>query len=303
MPQHLDIFLRYLADADAPRCPSTGFHGMLEEVFRRRVLAGSEGRGNAAALYAVARAMGEEEDLWVAIARFDAQAFAVDRMEAAGFLHREGSRLGFRHQTLFDFVRARAFVAAGESVAGYALARQETIFARPTVWSALSYLRTADRGAYEREVQQIWDAEGVRPHLRSLLRDLMGRHPDPGDREAHRLMPLLSGSSTAARTLRAMVGSRGWFRRLVPRLPAPDGGRRGGQAGPRRSILRFMVNEDTPTVLCPIGALLDGRQPVTAWSVHVLDDLRAWTPAALRLGHGGRALAWTASPSSTWPGR
>lgn len=81
IPQHLDIFLRYLADP-ASRTPYTSYHGMLEEVFRRRVLDGHEGAENAAALYAVARAMGEEEDLWVPVARFDAQAAAVVRMEA-----------------------------------------------------------------------------------------------------------------------------------------------------------------------------------------------------------------------------
>ena len=281
VPQHLDIFLRYLADSNS-QVPFTSYHGMLEEVFRRRVvLAGPEGGENVAALYAVARAMGEEEDLWVPAARFDAQAAAVDRMEAAGFLHREGSRLGFRHQTLFDFVRARAFVAAGESVAAYALARQETIFARPTVWSALSYLRIADRAAYEREVQQVWEAQGVRPHLRSLLRDLMGRHMDPSDREAHRLMPLLTSPSTTARTLRAMIGSKGWFHRLLPRMPdlMADAGETGWVAA---TILRFMVNEEAPTVIglmqrCWKDA---GRHRQVT---HVLDDLRDWTPEALDL--------------------
>ena len=280
VPQHLDIFLQYLADMDVS-VPITGYHGMLEEVFRRRVLAGPEGGENAAALYAVTRAMGEEEDLWVPSARFDAQAASVDRMEAAGFLRREGSRLGFRHQTLFDFVRARAFVATGESVAAYALARQGTIFVRPTVWSALSYLRTADRPAYEREVQQVWDAEDVRPHLRSLLRDLMGRQPDPSDREARRLMPLLASPSTAARTLRAMIGSRGWFRRLLPRMPdlLADAGETGWAAA---TLLRVMVNEEAPTVIGLMQRCWKNaghHRQVT----HVLDDLRDWTPEALDL--------------------
>ncbi len=278
VPQHLDIFLRYLADVGS-QVPFTSYHGMLEEVFRRRVLLGAEGGENAAALYAVARAMGEEEDLWIPAARLDAQAAAVDRMEAAGFLNRQGLRLGFWHQTLFDFIRARAFVAAGESVAGYALARQGTIFARPTVWSALSYLRTADRPVYEREVQQIWNAKGVRPHLRSLLSDLMGRQPDPGDQEARRLLPLLASPSTKARTLRAMIGSKGWFHRLLPRMPAlmADAGEAGWAAA---ILLRFMVNEETATVLGLMQRCWSEAKYHRQAS-HVLDDLRNWTPTAL----------------------
>ncbi len=280
VPQHLEIFLRYFADVDTS-VPMTSYHGMLEEVFRRRVLAGPEGTEDAAALYAVARAMGEEEDLWVPAAKFDAQAAAVDRMEAAGFLHREGSRLGFRHQTLFDFVRARAFVATGESVAGYALARQGTIFTRPTVWSALSYLRASDRTAYEREVQKVWSAEGVRPHLRSLLRNLMGRQQDPSDQEVRRLLPLLADPSEAARTLRAMIGSKGWFRRLLPRMPGliADPGDTGWAAA---TLLRFMVNEEASTVISLMQRcwMDPGRHRQV---MHVLDDLKDWTAAALNV--------------------
>ena len=174
VPQHLGIFLRYLADTDT-REAFTNYHEMLDEVFHNRVLAGPAGDRNAAALFAVARAMGDNEDLWVPVARFDAHSAAIERMVAADFLQREGLRIGFRHQTLFDFVRARAFVAAGESVADYALARQGTIFARPTIWSALTYLRAADRPAYEREMKRLWDAPDLRPHLQNLLCDLMGQ--------------------------------------------------------------------------------------------------------------------------------
>ena len=280
VPQHLDIFLRYLAGVDAPT-GYAGYHSMLEEVFRRRVLAGPEGRDNAGALHAVARTMGDEEDLWVPAARFDAQASAIDRMEAAGFLHREGSRLGFQHQTVFDFVRARAFVAEGESVAGYALARQDTIFARPTVWSALSYLRAADRPTYEREVQRIWHAEGMRPHLRTLLRDLMGRQPDPSDNEAHRLLPLVATPTTAARTLRAMLGSKGWFQRLLPRMPdlmtGPD-----DVVWASATLLRSLVNEEPATILGLVQ-----RHWISAdrhrHAEHVLDEVTDWTGAALEL--------------------
>lgn len=280
VPQHLDIFLRHLAGT-GDRVPYTSYHEMLEEVFRRRVLAGPDGQENAATLYGVARAMAEEEDLWVPAARFDVQAAAIDRMEATGFLHREGSRLGFRHQTLFDFVRARAFVATSESVAGYALARQGTIFARPTVWSALSYLRAADRAAYERDVRRIWDAEGVRPHLRTLLRDLMGRQPDPGDDEARRLLPLLLSPSTGARTLRAMVGSKGWFLRLLPRMPGlmAEAGEVGWAAA---DLLRLVVNEETSTVLGLVQRHWMGVDRHRL-AYHVLDGVTDWTEAALDL--------------------
>lgn len=216
-PQHLDLFLSHLAE-DGEGAAYRSYHDMLEEVFQKRILQGATGREDGDALHSVARAMVEEEDLWVASARFDGHVDAIRRLEASGFLIRDGRRIGFRHQTLFDFVRARAFVADGESVADYALARQGTIFARPTVWSALSYLRISDPASYERQLRRLWAAEGLRPHMRWLLRDFVGQQVQPSNEEARLLLPALAGEE-AARTLRSMSGSTGWFDRLLPRMP------------------------------------------------------------------------------------
>ncbi len=216
-PQHLDIFLSHLAD-EGERGAYRSYHDMLEEVLRKRILQRATGHEDSDALHSVARAMVEDEDLWVASARFDANADSIRRLEASGFLIRDGRRVGFRHQTLFDFVRGRAFAVDGESVAEYALTRQGTIFARPTVWSALSYLRASDPTSYERQLRRLWEAEELRLHMRWLLRDFIGQQVRPSNEEARLLLPALAGEE-AARTFRSMSGGACWFDRLLPRLP------------------------------------------------------------------------------------
>ncbi len=275
-PQHLDLFLRYLADAGAAY-PS--YHDMLEEVFRRRILSGASGQRDGDALHAVARAMVEEEDLWVPSARFDAYSDAVGRLEAAGFLVRSGRRLGFRHQTLFDFVRARAFVADGESVVDYALARQSTIFARPTVWSALTYLRASDPSGYERQLVQLWTAPDLRLHLRWLLRDFVGKQAHPTDGEARLLLSVVTDPKEGARALRATIGSTGWFDRLLPgitdlmRAPDPLGWTCG-------AVLRSVVNVRRDIVL-PLVAKHWTVSELRGRASLVLDGLTVWTDAAV----------------------
>jgi hypothetical protein len=123
LPQRLELFLRHLAEPGAPP-PYAGYRDMMEAVLRKRVIGAPSGHAVAEALHEVARAMVVDEELWVPAARFDARANEIDLLEAAGLLVREAGhrRIGFRHQTLFDFVRARAFVAEHASVADSALA-------------------------------------------------------------------------------------------------------------------------------------------------------------------------------------
>lgn len=274
-PQHLDLFLSHLA-GDGEGAAYRSYHDMLEEVFQKRILRGATGREDGDALHSVARAMVEEEDLWVASARFDGHVDAIRRLEASGFLIRDGRKIGFRHQTLFDFVRARAFVADGESVVDYALARQETIFARPTVWSALSYLRASDPVSYERQLRRLWAAEGLRPHMRWLLRDFVGQQVQPSNEEARLLLPALAGEE-AVRTLRSMSGSAGWFDRLQPRMP-------GLMASPDplgwacAAFLRSVIRSRGEAVLALVAAhwMADPNQRRTYL---VLDGMTEWTEA------------------------
>ncbi|QTI80170.1 ATP-binding protein [Roseomonas marmotae] len=277
-PQHLDLFLTYLADAGTAYA---SYHDMLEEVFRRRILSGDSGQNDGAALHAVARAMIEEEDLWVPSARFDTHRDAIQRLQGAGFLVQDGRRIGFRHQTIFDFVRARAFVADGESVADYALARQGTIFARPTIWSAFTYLRASDPSGYERELVRLWNAQDLRPHLRWLLRDFIGKQAVPTDGEARLLLPVLADPEEGARALRSTIGSLGWFDRLLPR--AVDLMRAPEPLGWAYSVLlRSVVNARYDLVL-PLVTEHWTAPEFQSRAYLVLDGLNTWTDVAADL--------------------
>ena len=85
----------------------------------------------------IAKTMGEEEELCLGSARFDrAWQEGLVRLEAAGILIYSGDRfsLTFRHQTLFEFLRSRAFLRDHTSVADYVIReKQESLFVRPTL--------------------------------------------------------------------------------------------------------------------------------------------------------------------------
>jgi hypothetical protein len=217
-PQHLNVFLKHLVGREGSLAYAR-YQDMLEEVFQRRVL-DTHGDDAARAAYEVAKQMAEDEDLWVPVARFDAIRPQIKALLAEEILIEEegGRRLGFRHQTFFDFVRARAFVVGGASIAEHALARQDALFVRPVVYSTLSYLRGADAALYRREFTRLWLAPRLRNHLRFLLLEFLAQQQDPTDQEAGWLLPFLDNEGLRSRILRAMTQSQGWFHRIRPRL-------------------------------------------------------------------------------------
>lgn len=220
-PQHLALFLEH-ADATEGAPVFDTYHGLLERVVER--LAKARGESAVEAAGTIAIAMAEEEELELAAARFEARFRAeLEVLEADGFLVRSGNglRIAFRHQTVFDFLRARAFLRTGQSLADYVLEKkQESLFVRPVLWSALTYIRAADPATYRREFGRLWARQGLRPHLRDLLIAFLGQADRPTGEEAGRLLPLLDDPAGRARALQAVAGNAGWFARLQGRLPA-----------------------------------------------------------------------------------
>lgn len=216
-PQHLALFVEHLAALGDPAFAS--YHAMLDAVVERLIQ--RHGPRVVEAAEQVAIAMAEDEELSLGKARFASSHGAeLAILEREGVLRVTGPKIAFRHQTMFDFLRSRAFLRNGTSLAAFVIAeKQESLFVRPTLWSALTYLRANDRAAYKREFRQLWGHAGLRPHLRELLAAFLGQVGDPDDEEARWLLPRLDDDALRRRTLNAMAGRVGWFARMTPRLP------------------------------------------------------------------------------------
>jgi hypothetical protein len=66
----------------------------------------------------------------------------------------------------------------------------------------------------------LWEEPKLRRHVRFLLISFLGQVGEPDTREAQWLLPTLDDAVLRGKTLGAMVGNPGWFRRLQSRLPA-----------------------------------------------------------------------------------
>ena len=279
-PQHLNFFIQHLSRDGTPALRS--YHAMMESVLHTRI-SRPFGESAARALETIAAAMSEEENLWLPVSRFEGNYGAeIDRLVAADLLtySTNRARVGFRHQTIFDFVRARAFASGVASLAQYVLERQDSLFVRPILWSTLQYLREADRGAYRREVQILWENSGLRQHIRFLIIAFLGRIPDPDSIEISLIRPALSDLEVRPQVVKCIQGNPAWFGQIVGDLPSMMLGD-DLAAYNAAWLLRPALNFDPGNALsllerCWIPDSLRDRM-----TIHTLGDLKQWGERAI----------------------
>ncbi|MCB1960595.1 MAG: DUF4062 domain-containing protein [Rhodocyclaceae bacterium] len=223
-PHALTVYLELLDGTAEPDLES-GFQGMLEVQWRRKVLESPDGPAQATLLRAVAESMAAREVLWLPAAQFEAQFQLIQALQTTGLLigTESGGRIGFRHQTLYEFVRAKTFLAEIGSLTANVLARQASLRVRPLLWHALFHLRRVDPDHYQNELHLLWVAE-LRPHLRMLLIEFIGMQRLPLLGERTLAIENFDDEWFRRRFLNVAVGSLGWFDALrsthLPQLMA-----------------------------------------------------------------------------------
>jgi nucleoside phosphorylase len=210
-PQALKIYLS-LAKANDDQ-PFSKYQSMLEQLWRQKITTAPDAEALASLASDLAGIMAEEETLWLAASRFDTRAPALERLESVGLIVRSdnGKSIAFSHQTVFDYVLARSFVRAAGRLSFYVLERQNSLFVRAKLWSALRYLRDAEVASYEREFLEIWRHHGLRHHLRLLLIEFLGGLHKPVAFEQICLEEVMQSAELRIAGLKSIVGSPGWF--------------------------------------------------------------------------------------------
>ncbi len=214
LPQRLKLFLAHRQTL--PRRYYDSYQRMLEDIWQQRVVGGPGSPRRAAAARSLARRVSGSEELWVPRASLEGYEQELRELEAVELVSsaQEGTRVGFCHQTVFDFVRARAFVTEGTPLWRFVLERQDALFVRPILWSTLTHLRAAANERYLDELSRLWERPDLRRHVRWLLLDLLGQVRQPADEEATWLFEALDAPTLAPRALAAIDGHAAWFERL-----------------------------------------------------------------------------------------
>lgn len=211
IPQALKTFIALVSSGRTE--PFSTYQAMLEQLWQDRVASADDSERLIALASDLAGKMAEEEALWLAASRFDDHLNSLKRLEALGLIVRSENNLSiaFIHQTVFDYVLARTFVRNAGLLSTYVLERQDSLFVRAKVWSALNYLREAEVKSYERELLEIWKTKDLRRHLRILLIEFLGQVGQPREFEKTLMAEVLNSPEIRMFGLKAIGSSSGWF--------------------------------------------------------------------------------------------
>ncbi|MEO8917353.1 MAG: hypothetical protein ABI488_08000 [Polyangiaceae bacterium] len=280
IPQWLKLFMKQ-SWAGEVSLPLTA-QALLETMWTQQVSQPTAfAAENDRAASELAKAISQREELWLARGGLAHLEPALQRLLSAGVLttDRSGLRVSFAHQSSYEFARARAFVRE-ESLTAYVLTQQGSLFVRPTMWTALQYLRSADPPRFRVEINALW-AAALRPHVRLLLVEFIAQVPDPDDFEFAFLVPVFEQPRWAAAAFNATVHSEGWLRRL--RRGPLQAAMLSTRAETTYGALVASLKHDRDGTLELIANLWGGRTEWAGLVIAVMRQLNNWTPIALDL--------------------
>jgi hypothetical protein len=150
----------------------------------------------------VVRAPCELVDEWEA----DAEA-----MSSSSVLVRDGRSYAFFHETFFDYVFARRFIARGRSLREL-LAGDQLLFRRAQVRQVLTHERESHSAHFSSDLAYLIEDDAVRFHIKDLVLAWLGGIDAPTDGEWGLVCPLLNGSDEAlSERAWRLLCSPGWF--------------------------------------------------------------------------------------------
>ena len=209
-PHALDTFLSLLGNATEPEALRS-FHGLQETQWETQVLCDASGK-RGATLHHLANLMADREVLGIPLAQVEDHHAEIKALTAAGLLRVDPGpgRVEFRHQTLYEFVRARSFLEESGSLTETVRAQQANLRIRPQLWHALGYFREVSPEEYGAEIRRLWDAD-LRPHLKMQLIEFLGLQTAPILAERQLVEQTMEDRWFLPRFIGAAVGSPGWF--------------------------------------------------------------------------------------------
>ncbi|MDR0332387.1 MAG: AAA family ATPase [Dysgonamonadaceae bacterium] len=125
------------------------------------------------------------------------------------------NKIQFIHQTFFDYVYARTFIASGQSISNSLKEIHQGLFIRSQVKQIFSYLRDLDVETYMRELKTVLLGNGYRFHLQLLLINDLGFYQNPLKQEVKFVKDHIISSSLLVRIFLESVQSAEWFKFII----------------------------------------------------------------------------------------
>jgi hypothetical protein len=141
----------------------------------------------------------------------DEFAGEVEAMASEHVLAFDDRTCRFFHESVFDYVFARTYVAQGGTAAKLLLSDEQHLFRRGQVRQILAYNRDRDFTSYLGDLQTLLTDVGIRAHIKKVVVDWLRNLPDPRPDE-WRIVQATAALSPVSLWWRTVPhGSIGWF--------------------------------------------------------------------------------------------
>jgi hypothetical protein len=218
LPLNLVLLATVRDQADALGFASTA--DLLRAFYARKEIAAQNRAAPAtvrfwAVVTKLALAMSERQQLSVPAAVLDVAGLSADArvLASEGVLVRDGDRIAFFHEALFDYAFAHAWVAGTDDLHGWLVAGDQELFRRSQVRQILVHLHDAEPRRFRREVVACLRDPAVRFHLKDVIVGVLAAMRDPTHEDWEMLMALRESEPALAGRLRSALWSEAWFRR------------------------------------------------------------------------------------------
>ena len=212
-PLHLAVFSR-LSDASRASAAYTTLQGLYAQYTRElRLRVGSRvghldwvGITGTLVTY-----MSDNEVLTAPEAVVDvADVQEVEALKSESLLVSDDTGVAFFHESYFDFLFARSFIAAGHDLHSFLVESGQYLFRRAQTRQVLEHLAATNRERFTEVVVDLLTSEGIRPHLKAVVISVLRQiQPTPADWAT--LNNIAWSSSPIAPKLVSLLRRRGWF--------------------------------------------------------------------------------------------
>ncbi|WP_371644598.1 hypothetical protein [Streptomyces mirabilis] len=134
----------------------------------------------------------------------------VAAMESEAVLLRDADKIGFFHETYFDYLFARGFLNGGGDVHDFLASSGQYLFRRAQTRQILEYLAGTDRDRFRVTAARLLNSAKIRPHLHDVVIGVLGQlDAQPEDWQA--VEEIAFSTAASANKLRGLLSQPQWF--------------------------------------------------------------------------------------------
>lgn len=212
LPLNLAVFLEVSSEGQSFVSRNDLFEKLIQKKDRTVRRDRSLGWTITEPLTVLAKWMSDRQRLEAPYVVLDDFSGALDILASEGFIISSRNRINFFHESFFDYLYARAFLADDQSVIDLLTSTEQHLFRRTQTRQILETLRQNDLGRYFHELQAVLTADGIRYHVKTAVAQWIGSLQNPTETERDIVFRLDDSDGPFRPLVRyALLSSVGWF--------------------------------------------------------------------------------------------